>query len=96
MQVEIKQLDYDRRLITGSIASLYQAYEGNIREAAERQRAGIAVESTLIQDIQSLKSRVAKNEASLAQLEQREQDIRARFQAELEHYRELVAKDATN
>jgi len=96
MQVEIKQLDYDRRLITGSIASLYQAYEGNIREAAERQRAGIAVESQLIQDIQSLKSRVAKNEASLAQLEQREQDIRASFQTELEHYRELVAKDATN
>lgn len=96
MEVEIKQLDYDRRLITASIASLHQAYDGNIREAAERQRAGVAVEPKLIEDIQSLKSRVAKNEASLALLEQREQDIRARFQAELEHYRELVARDASN
>jgi hypothetical protein len=96
MEVEIKQLDYDRRLITGSISSLYAAYDGNIREAAERQRAGLAVEPTLIQEIQSLKSRVAKNELSLAKLEQREQDIRTSFQAELEHYRKLVAKDAPN
>lgn len=99
MEVEIKQLDYDRRLITGSIDSLHQAYDGNIREAAERQRAGIEVESTLTGEIRSLKSRLAKNEDSLARLEQRELDIRARFQTELEHYRELAAQqdqDATN
>lgn len=97
MQVEIKQLDYDRRLITGSIASLNQAYNGNIREAAERQRAGIAVEDALTSEIRSLKSRLAKDEVSLARLEQREMDIRARFQTELEHYRELAAQqDADN
>lgn len=94
MEVEIKQLDYDRRLITSSIGSLHGAYEGNIREAAERQRAGLAVEPKLIQEIHGLKSRLTSNEASLASLQQREETIRTNFKLELDRYQMLVAKQA--
>jgi hypothetical protein len=94
MEVEIKQLDYDRRLITTSMASLQGAYDGNIREAAERQRAGVAVEPKLIQDINGLKSRLVREEASLASLQQREADIRTNFKRELDRYRALVAENA--
>ncbi|HLF32410.1 MAG TPA: DUF4124 domain-containing protein [Xanthomonadales bacterium] len=94
MEVEIKQLDYDRRLITASIASLQGAYDGNIREAAERQRAGQVVEPKLIQNIGGLKSRMAREESSLASLRQREEEIRTNFKRDLDRYRTLVAEQA--
>lgn len=94
MAVEINQLDYDRRLLTTSRTSMLEAYRGNIREAAERQRAGLPVEPALAQDIQGLKGRLEKNAASLARLEQREAEIGDTFESELERYRTLVAQQA--
>jgi len=45
MNVEIKQLNYDRRLIEGSQASIEESWRGQVREAANRQRAGQAVDT---------------------------------------------------
>jgi hypothetical protein len=94
MQVEIKQLDYDRRVLNTSGKSLMQAYVGNIREAAERQRAGIEVEDKLIQQIQGLKQRLAGNQHELDGLKAREESIRKTFAADLERYRTLAAAQA--
>ena len=94
MEVEIHQLAYDRRLLETSRDSLTDAYQGHVREAAERQRAGLAVEPKLIKDIQNMKSRLASNAAELAGLQQREDSIRQTFGEELEHYRTLVAEYA--
>jgi len=91
MTVEINQLDYDRRLLETSHASLLEAYEGNVREAAERQRAGLPVEPKLIQDINNLKVRLAKSTAEIAGLDDREVSIAETFESELERYRTLVA-----
>jgi hypothetical protein len=90
MEVEIKQLNYDRRLLEGSRASLNDAYRGQIRVAGDRQRAGHAVEPATIKEISSLRKALAKNTESLNGLQQREDTIRAEFDKQLERYRYLV------
>jgi len=94
MHVEIKQLDYDRRVLNTSRKSLAQAYRGNIREAAERQRAGVKVDKKLINQISQLKQRLVANQASLNGLQVRAKSIREKFGAELDRYRKLVAAQA--
>ena len=90
MSVEIKQLNYDKRLLEGSRASLNEAYRGHIRLAAERQRAGLQVEDETVREIRDLRNALAKNERSLQGLQVRENNIRADFEKQLERYRYLV------
>lgn len=92
MQVEINQLDYDRRLVVGSRKSLEEAYRGNVREAADRQRAGLPVEDDKAKELRALKRRLRSSAQSLAGLEKREAEIREMFAAELERYRKLIAE----
>lgn len=90
MNVEIKQLNYDRRLLEGSRASTNQAYRGQIRVAAERQRAGLPVEAGTTREISKLRSDLAKNSESLEGLQKREDAIRSDFDKQLERYRYLM------
>lgn len=92
MEVEINQLAYDERLLTGSRTSMQEAYRGNIREAAERQRAGKPVEPALEKEIRNLKQRLAANAQSIDGLKAREASIRTDFEEELQRYRRLVAE----
>jgi hypothetical protein len=94
MSVEIKQLNYDRRLIEGSQASVMEAWRGQIREAANRQRAGQKVDDGVQREITKLQSDMAKNRRELEALNAREEKIRADFQAQLDRYRFLVEKYA--
>jgi hypothetical protein len=90
MNVEIKQLNYDRRLLEGSRASTESAYRGHIRAAAERQRAGVPVDAATAREIKQLRNTLARNSESLAGLEEREATIRGEFGQQLERYRHLV------
>lgn len=90
MEVEIRQLGYDRRLIEGSYASAADAYRGHIRVAADRQRAGMEVEPATVKEISTLRNSLAKNAKSLEGLRQREDDIRAEFDKQLQRYRYLT------
>ncbi len=94
MSVEIKQLNYDRRLIEGSQASIVESWRGQIREAANRQRAGQKVDDGVQREITKLQSEMAQNRRELAALNAREEKIRADFQAQLDRYRFLVEKYA--
>lgn len=90
MEVEINQLNYDRRLLEGSRASLNDAYRGQIRVAADRQRAGLEVEPATVKEISGLRKSLARNSESLDGLQQREDDIRNEFDKQLKRYRHLV------
>ncbi len=90
MNVEIKQLNYDRRLLEGSRDSMSTAYRGQIRVAANRQRAGKEVAEESMQQIDDLQAKLAENARSLNGLEQRENDIQAEFQKQLDRYRYLI------
>jgi hypothetical protein len=90
MNVEIKQLNYDRRLLEGSRASTEAAYRGQLRVAAERQRAGQAVDAETAREIRKLRKDLAASGELLAGLQEREEAIRSEFGKQLERYRELV------
>jgi len=90
MNVEIKQLNYDRRLLEGSRTSTEAAYRGQVRVAAERQRAGQAVDADTAREIRKLRKALAANGESLAGLQKREETIRSEFGKQLDRYRELV------
>ena len=94
MNVEIKQLNYDRRLLEGSRDSMNEAYRGQIRVAANKQRAGKPVSEDDRREMDGLQAKLAENARDLAALDQREQNIRAEFQAQLDRYRFLVEKYA--
>ena len=89
MNVEIKQLDYDRRLLTTTRESIEEAYRGQIRQAANRQRAGQQVAEETAIEINRLQARLAENGRSLDSMEIREVDIRAEFGKQLERYQFL-------
>ena len=92
MNVEIKQLNYDRRLLEGSRESMNDAYRGQIRVAADKQRAGVPIQGDVSAEIADLQSKLVTNARSIAKLDQREQQIRQKFQEELDRYRFLVEK----
>ena len=89
MNVEIKQLDYDRRLLTTTRESIEEAYRGQIRQAANQQRAGQQVAEQAAIEINRLQARLAENGRTLDFMEIREVDIRAEFGKQLERYRFL-------
>ena len=90
MNVEIKQLNYDRRLLEGTRQSTQDAWRGEVREAANKQRAGQAVSEADTRHIDELKVQLADNERELAALDQREEEIREQFQAQVVRYREVI------
>jgi hypothetical protein len=90
MEVEIKQLEYDRRLLQKSRDSMYEAYRGLIKQAANRQRSGSEVEPEAIKSIMDLQVRLESNQVSLDSLKARESGIRETFNAEIERYRYLI------
>jgi hypothetical protein len=90
MNVEIKQLNYDRRLLEGSRASTNSSYRGQIRVAGEQQRAGLAVDPATMREIRNLRVALARNSKSLEGLQQREDAIRDEFDKQVERYRYLM------
>jgi hypothetical protein len=90
MNVEIKQLDYDRRLLRGSRSSMDVAYRGHLRLAADQQRAGKPVDPKTVSEISHLRADLAKNGKLLDGLQQREDSIRSDFDKQLERYRYLI------
>ena len=92
MNVEIKQLNYDRDLIVGTQASITEAYRGHIRIAANRQRAGQPVDSNVESQVSDLKRKLSQNQAELDALKSREEEIKTTFQEQLDRYRYLSEK----
>ncbi len=89
MNVEIKQLNYDRRLLETSRHSMMDAFIGHVKQAANRQRAGLEVSPEASNEIHQLQARLAENQTSLGILQSREDDIRAEFDKQLVRYRHL-------
>jgi hypothetical protein len=89
MNVEIKQLNYDRRLLETSRHSMMDAFVGHVKQAGDRQRAGLEVSEEASREINQLQARLAENQSSLDILQAREDDIRAEFDKQLVRYRYL-------
>ena len=89
MNVEIANLGYDNRILEQTQASAIKSLGGLVREAADRQRAGMPPDENATRSIQDLQARLRQGAAAKAALDAREADIRAMFMADLERYRYL-------
>lgn len=94
MQVEINQLGYDRRLLDQSRESMMNSLAGQVREAADRQRAGMDLPPEQVAEIRDTRRRLEQNRNRLVALEDRETRIRSMFEGELARYRLLTGEDA--
>jgi len=92
MDLDINQLDYDRRLLKGSIDSMHDAYLGEIRIAANKQRAGLDVDNAEARKISRHKLGIEDNQRKLEALNDRENEIRQEFQERLDRYRYLMER----
>lgn len=90
MDVEIKQLEYDRRLLQNSRNSMYESYLSHVAEAGDMQRSGSEVGEDQIKAIMELRVRLKSNAELLAGLQTRESKIREGFEVERERYQYLI------
>lgn len=93
LELEISQLGYDTRLIDQSYESTSTAIRDQIRQAADRQRAGQEISKKQQESIARLYSRRNMDVKRKAAIATRETRIRARFQSHLERYRILTSGD---
>ena len=91
MENEVDQLAYDARLINQSQSSAMTTLKGQVKSAADRQRAGMPGDAELEKNIRSLRSRLRRSEKSLTGLRLREDKIRADFQEDIERYQYLTS-----
>ena len=94
MQVEIDNLGYDARLIEQGRSSILRSLRGQVSKAATYQRAGMPVEQETIDTVNQLRRRLQNGDREMAQLQQREESIRAMFNGELERYRYLRERES--
>lgn len=90
MEVEVSNLDYDARLIEQTRTSVLGAINGQIREAADRQRAGLPTDPETRKEISKLRARLMQGQKERDSLDKRENQIREMFLSELRRYRYLI------
>lgn len=93
LELQIDQLRYDSRLIDQSLESTSTSLRNQIKQAAERQRAGQKVSADQQKEIDQLYVRLAREKQRQSALQEREQNIRDRFQKDLERYRFLTSEN---
>ena len=90
MNVEIKQLDYDRRLLKTTRLSMQESYRGQVKAAAHKQRSGQQIDPAVASRIGSLQTQLVDNDRALDALQLREDSIRQEFGEQLDRYRYLI------
>jgi len=93
LDLEIAQLDYDARLIDQSFESNSTSIRNQIKQAADRQRAGQEISADQQQTIDKLYRALARDNQRRSAMQERDQNIRARFRNALERYRFLTSEN---
>ena len=94
MEEELGTLGYDFNLVDSTYDSLHQSLLDQIGMAADRQRAGLAVQQHDLDRIQSIRDRMTGNREDRQELETREAGIRDEYARKKERYRELLDAQA--
>ncbi len=90
MENEVAQLGYDTRLIDQSQKSAITSLVGQVKNAADRQRAGMPDDPELEKEINSLRRRLGRSAEQLTAIKERETKIRASFEKNIKRYQYLV------
>ncbi|MGD8385095.1 MAG: DUF4124 domain-containing protein [Lysobacterales bacterium] len=91
MKLELSQMDYDVKITQQSLESTRTAIEGQIRTLADQQRAGQPVSEKQQQKIDKLYRRLASDRFKMARLDERADEVRARFKQDRERFRYLTS-----
>ncbi len=92
LELEVAQLSYDVKLINQSFQSTDAAIREQVKRAANQQRAGIEINPDQKKEIDSLYARREQDIKRQLAMKDREAQIRARFQTEIERYQFLTSK----
>ncbi len=90
MELQVSSIDSQRTTIQTSLDLATQRFESLVRRAAQTVRDGGNVSPELTENIEDARGEIADLRANLTNLVQQEREIRERFTAELERYRQLT------
>lgn len=86
---EIQQVASDKKMLENSQSSMLRSYRGQIKDAADLQRAGQQVDEATTDSMTILRRRMRRNQTEIEGLAVREAKVRSDFQKQLERYRYL-------
>jgi hypothetical protein len=89
-QVELEYVRLDEHTERKQIRSLLESLFERLRNAADRQRAGLSVDAPQRRQIEGIRIRLVKGERSLRALRDRREAIEDRYDADEKRYRELM------
>jgi hypothetical protein len=92
MDIEVAQLGYDKQIIEQSFHSTSKAIREQIKQAADQQRANQPVSDDQQKVIDQLYARLDADQKKRRAINNREQQIRARFEKALTRYRFLTTQ----
>lgn len=89
---QIAHLDSQIRLTDSHIQKLRNNLDQMMERAAERERRGEEPGEEMLANIENVRGQIAENEAFIATKRQEQEDIRQRFAADIERFRELKGR----
>jgi hypothetical protein len=87
---KVSAIDAIIRVTQGRIENLRDRLAELTTRAANLERSGKAVPDNLHEDIRSARQQITNNESYIIQKEQEQQDTRAKYEADIQRFRELM------
>ncbi|MCW9057430.1 MAG: DUF4124 domain-containing protein [Gammaproteobacteria bacterium] len=87
---KVSAIDAIIRVTQGRIENLRGRLAELTTRAANLERSGKAVPANLHEDIRSARQQITNNESYIIQKEQEQQDTRAKYEADIQRFRELM------
>lgn len=87
---KVSAIDAIIRVTQGRIENLRDRLAELTTRAANLERSGKAVPDTLHEDIRSARQQIENNETYIVQKEQEQQETRAKYEADIQRFRELM------
>ena len=94
LESELDTLGYDFNLVDSSYNSLHRSLLQQIGFAADRQRAGLPVQTHELQRIESIRSRMGNNREDRLELEARKLALQEEYEGKKARLRELLDRQA--
>lgn len=91
----LQQLELERRAVLRNLETQQQTLFGQIRAAADRQRAQLEVTADQLNDLARSRAILRSTEATLARMDQQETDIRRLHEEMKDRYRVLLQSNTS-
>jgi len=93
LEMQVLSIDSQRKTIENSLQRSSSRFEGLVTRAAQLTRDGETVPVQLGENIEQARSEMRELRRGIEDLDQREAELRERFSAELERFRQLTQND---